>query len=79
MKNVTMIDPPSGWKYGFPKVLPDPKPENVLQWLISNGYPQSEIDSCGQHFYCRYWEQEWSCPINDPNCKENCGNYGCGN
>ena len=22
-KLVTMIDPPSGWKFGFPKVIPD--------------------------------------------------------
>jgi len=51
-----MIDPPSGWRYGFPKVLPDDV-ENVLEWLVSEGYPQSEIDVCGRHFYCRYWEE----------------------
>lgn len=74
-----MIDPPSGWKYGFPKAIPDGV-ENVREWLVANGYPQKEIDSCGKHFYCRYWEEpEWNCPINDPNCKDNCGNYGCGN
>jgi len=54
---MTMIDPPSGWKYGFPKPIPD-KVENVLEWLVSEGYPQSEIDACGKHFYCRYWETE---------------------
>jgi hypothetical protein len=53
----TMIDPPSGWKYGFPKVLPDDV-ENVLEWLVSEGYPQFEIDACGKHFYCRYWEKQ---------------------
>lgn len=21
----------------------------------------------------------FKCPLNDPDCKENCGNYGCGN
>lgn len=21
----------------------------------------------------------WKCPINDPDCKSNCGSYGCGN
>jgi hypothetical protein len=25
---------------------------------LSEGYPQREIDLCGDHFYCRYWEQE---------------------
>ena len=22
---------------------------------------------------------DWVCPLGDPNCKSNCGNYGCGN
>lgn len=58
MKNtVRMIDPPSGWKYGFPKAIPSTV-ENVLEWLVENGYPQAEIDACGEHFYCRYWEKE---------------------
>lgn len=24
-------------------------------------------------------ERKWQCPINDPDCTSNCGNYGCGN
>jgi hypothetical protein len=55
--NVKMIDPPSGWKYGFPKVLPDDVTNN-LKWLVENGYPQSEIDFLGDSFYCRHWEEE---------------------
>jgi hypothetical protein len=57
-KKVLMVDPPSGWKYGFPKPLPDPQPEDMVAWYISEGYPQKEIDRYGEHFYCRYWEQE---------------------
>ena len=65
-----MCDPPSGWKYGFPKALPDEAILEVNQntgisdtfdtkaWLIQNGYPQREIDLYGDHFYCRYWETE---------------------
>ena len=37
------IDPPGGWRYGFPKELPS----GVIdfnKWLVDNGYPQSEID-----------------------------------
>jgi len=55
----TMIDPPSGWKYGFPKVLPTDVKEHqnrTLEWLVENGYPQEEIDACGKYFHCRYWE-----------------------
>jgi hypothetical protein len=51
-----MIDPPSGWKYGFPKPLPD-EVENVKEWLLEQGYPQREIDLCGKHFHYRTWEQ----------------------
>lgn len=55
---VTMIDPPSGWKYGFPKVLPKEATGRNLEWLVENGYPQEEIDKLKDHFYCRYWETE---------------------
>jgi len=54
---ITMIDPPSGWKYGFPKPIPKDRLKDVNTWLIEQGYPQSEIDSLGEHFYCRYWEE----------------------
>jgi hypothetical protein len=57
-KKVTYIDPPSGWKYGFPMALPDPAPEKMLEWLLEQGYPQFEIDKLGKNFYCRYWQEE---------------------
>ena len=57
---VRMIDPPSGWKYGFPKPVPDPAPANIIEWLIGQGYPEKEILSYGEHFYCRHWETELS-------------------
>ena len=53
----TIIDPPSGWKYGFPKHIPN-HIVDVKSWLVANGYPQKEIDSLGTHFYCRYWETQ---------------------
>ena len=55
---VKMIDPPSGWKFGFPKALPDPEPTNVIDWLIENGYPKQIIDDFGNHFYCRHWIED---------------------
>lgn len=59
-KKVLMYDPPEGWKYGFPKPVPDGVREsgNVLAWIVSQGYPQKVIDSYGKHFYCRCWEEE---------------------
>jgi hypothetical protein len=55
---VTMCDPPSGWRYGFPKPIPADRRNDVLKWLVEEGYPQAEIDACGQHFYCRFWDKE---------------------
>ena len=55
---VHMIDPPGGWKYGFPKVVPSPAPEDLMAWLVSEGYPQEQIDKMGDQFYCRHWEEE---------------------
>lgn len=57
-KTVLMVDPPSGWRYGFPMPVPDPRPDNMIEWLKEMGYPQKEIDACGNYFYCRYWETE---------------------
>lgn len=56
-----VIDPPEGWRYGFPKVIPDDV-QDERKWLVENGYPQEEIDKLanskyGDLFYCRYWEE----------------------
>jgi hypothetical protein len=68
-KTVTMIDPPSGWKYGFPKIFPEEATGRNLEWLIENGYPESEIESYGKHFYCRYWNEEVVEDKKDVKCK----------
>ena len=57
IKKVKMIDPPSGWKYGFPKALPEDVVD-TKKWLVENGYPQTEIDACGESFHCRHWLKE---------------------
>jgi len=49
-----MIDPPSGWRYGFPKEIPTDVID-TKKWLVENGYPQEEIDRYGKYFSCRYW------------------------
>jgi hypothetical protein len=55
-----MCDPPSGWKYGFPKEIPHEVEQDggTRNWLLENGYPQHEIDSCGDYFFVRFWEVE---------------------
>ena len=53
----TIIYPPSGWLYGFPKPIPEDRRKDSIAWLIEQGYPKVVIDSYGEHFYCRYWEE----------------------
>ena len=49
------VDPPMGWKYGFPKVF-DTEADGVMrEWLIREGYPQTEIDKYGETFHVRMW------------------------
>ncbi len=44
-KEYIMVDPPYGFKYGFPKsYLKANPPLDIELWLVENGYPQSEID-----------------------------------
>jgi hypothetical protein len=53
-----MIDPPSGWKYGFPKAIPDNVNQNTIdQWFLDQGYPQKLIDQ-GMLKHCRMWMEE---------------------
>jgi hypothetical protein len=54
---IKYIDPPSGWKYGFPKQIPDDVTD-VKDWLVKNGYPEFEIKALGDYFFCRYWDEE---------------------
>jgi hypothetical protein len=58
------IDPPSGWKYGFPRVFDTEKDGNMREWLVANGYPQEEIEDLGEYFFVRQWltdEEEEKC------------------
>lgn len=49
-----MIDPPEGWRYGFPKPIPKAHRHRTLEWLVDEGYPKELISERG--FVCRYWE-----------------------
>lgn len=48
-KQQTMVDPPSGWKYGFPAPL-DGTLENTLK---KHNYPENLWDIARE--YSRYW------------------------
>ena len=55
-KLVTYIDIPSGWMWGFSKALPEPRPENMRQWLLDSGCPEKDVDFAMK--YCRMWQEE---------------------
>ncbi|MBB4100449.1 hypothetical protein [Sphingomonas kyeonggiensis] len=54
-----LIDPPNGWRYGFPKQF-DPEPgQHIDDWLQNNGYLRSEIDVWeGKGVPCQVWEAD---------------------
>lgn len=43
----SLIDPPSGWLYGFPKELDRDlvTGRELREWVVENGYPRSVMDS----------------------------------
>jgi hypothetical protein len=54
-----IIDPPSGWMYGFPKPVPDDiLCDNALfrAWLVQQGYPAQDVELAVKH--SRYWEAQ---------------------
>lgn len=34
------VDPPSGWRYGFPRLYDPTKDGDMTQWMIAKGYPE---------------------------------------
>lgn len=60
-----MIDPPEGWKYGFPKEWDrddDPLDGSLVPWLLEKGYPQTEVDRFGGSLRVRVFG---SAPVDD--------------
>ena len=56
-KKTLVIDPPEGWRYGFPKPIPSEvmKSDTLLRiWLAGENYPDVELALK----HSRYWETE---------------------
>ena len=52
------VDPPEGWRWGFPKVWDSNQHPNMFTWLNWAGYPRQVREEYGIHFYCRQWSVE---------------------
>jgi len=50
------VDPPGGWRYGFPQIWDGSKDPDVDTWMRQAGYPDEVRETYGQHFYMRMWE-----------------------
>jgi hypothetical protein len=52
------VDPPEGWKYGFPAIY-DPNTDGQLsEWIVKRGYPISLIQEYGNVWSVRCWPVE---------------------
>lgn len=55
-----MIDPPSGWKYGFPKPYDEETDGPIEEFLINSGYPKKDLDFAIQNM--RGWSMAEGLP-----------------
>ena len=56
--NMIWVDPPEGWRYGFPAIY-DPASDGVMRdWIISKGYPVKLIQEYGDVWFVRCWSAE---------------------
>ena len=55
-KTVLMCLPPDGEQYGFPKIVPENRIDDVTTWMVEEGYPRQMIRSYTL-FYPRYWRE----------------------
>lgn len=53
-----MIDPPDGWRYGFPKPFTPSPGQSIEEWLIQNGYPEHQVSSWPGGLQCRIWSTD---------------------
>jgi len=56
VKGKFYIDPPSGWRYGFPAVYDKDKDGTIEEFLLKKGYPKSEVKFASKH--CRTWYEK---------------------
>lgn len=58
-----IVDPPSGWLYGFPKQFdfefngdPCDRERALKDWFVDSGYPRKDVELAMQ--YSRYWDSK---------------------
>jgi len=52
------VDPPEGWKHGFPAIY-DPETDGQMsEWIVRKGYPLLTIKEYGEQWHIRCWPAE---------------------
>ena len=51
-----MVDPPSGWKYGFPREYDSDRDGSLREFLVNSRYPIEDIEFALQ--WMRAWQVE---------------------
>lgn len=51
------VDPPEGWRYGFPKAVPKDREADLLEWIVEQGYPKPDWGK-GDRIVLRCWREE---------------------
>lgn len=50
------VDPPSGWRWGFPKLWDPQISPDIAQWFVEQGLPKTELEFALR--YSRYWSAD---------------------
>ena len=57
-EHMIWVDPPEGWKFGFPAIYDPEKDGQMSDWIISKGYPVQIIKEYGEQWHIRCWPAE---------------------
>jgi hypothetical protein len=66
------VDPPEGWKYGFPAIYDSETDGQISDWAVRKGYPLLTIKEYGEQWHVRCWsaEEPEECPDEVINTQE---------
>ena len=53
-----VVDPPSGWRYGFPMVWDKELEPDLKTFLRAKGYPEKDLDFAMNHIRMWFPEEE---------------------
>jgi len=52
------VDPPEGWKHGFPAIYDPETDGQMIEWIVRKGYPLLTIKEYGEQWHIRCWPAE---------------------